>query len=70
MKPKIDLNAVALTSIGIDIGKEIFHVVGLGTDGKIAFRRKIKRLALKEAFEKLPPCVVGMEACLSAHFVM
>jgi len=69
MKPKIDLDAAALTSIGIDIGKEIFHVVGLGTDDKIAFRRKIKRLALKEAFEKLPPCIVGMEACLSAHFV-
>jgi transposase len=66
---KIDPNAAALRSIGIDIGKEIFHVVGLGTDGKIAFRRKIKRLALKEAFEKLPPCIVGMEACLSAHFV-
>ena len=69
MKLKIDPNAAPLTSIGIDIGKEIFHLVGLGTDGKIAFRRKIKRLALKEAFEKLPPCVVGMEACLSAHFV-
>src|SRR6202167_2237253 len=69
MKPKIDLNAAPLTSIGIDIGKEIFHVVGLGTDGKIAFRRKIKRLALKDAFEKLPPSIVGMEACLSAHFV-
>ena len=69
MKPKIDLNAAPLTSIGIDIGKEVFHIVGLGTDGKIAFRRKIKRLALKEAFEKLPPCIVGVEACLSAHFV-
>jgi hypothetical protein len=34
-----------LASIGIDIGKEVFHVVGLGTDGKITFRRKIKRLA-------------------------
>ncbi len=69
MKPKIDPNPAALASIGIDIGKEILHVVGLGTDGKITFRRKIKRLALKEAFEKLPPCIVGMEACLSAHFV-
>jgi transposase len=38
-------------------------------DGKIAFRRKIRRLGLKDAFEKLPPCIVGMEACLSAHFV-
>ena len=39
-----------LASIGIDIGKEVFHVVGFGTDGKIAFRRKIKRLALVETF--------------------
>src|SRR5580658_2893195 len=58
-----------LASIGIDIGKEVFHIVGFGTGGKIAFRRKIKRLALAETFKKLPPCVVGMEACLSAHFV-
>ena len=56
-------------SIGIDIGKEVFHVVGFGTDGKIAFRHKIKRLALVETFRRLPPSVVGMEACLSAHFV-
>src|SRR5882757_8401494 len=61
--------ATPLASVGIDIGKENFHVVGLGTDGKTAFRWKIKRLALKEAFEKVPPCIVGMEACLSAHFV-
>jgi transposase len=58
-----------LASIGIDIGKEVFHVVGFSTDGKIAFRRKIKRLALVETFRRLPPSVVGMEACLSAHFV-
>jgi transposase len=69
MKPKVDPNAAPPTSIGIDIGKEIFHVVGLGAEGKIAFRGKIKRLALKVAFEKLPPCIVGMEACLSAHFI-
>jgi hypothetical protein len=43
--------------------------VGFGADGKIAFRRKIKRLALGEIFKKLLPCVVGMEACLSAHFI-
>ena len=69
MKPKIDLNAAPLASIGLDIGKEIFPAVGIGADGKIAFRWKVKRLALKEAFEKLPACIVGMEACLSAHFV-
>ena len=59
----------ALAVIGVDIGKEVFHLVGFGTDGKIAFRKKIRRLDLKGAFEQLPPCIVGMEACLSAHFV-
>jgi transposase len=65
----MDTNTQSLASIGIDIGKEVFHVVGFGTDGKIVLRRKIKRLALVETFSKLPLCVVGMEACLSAHFV-
>ena len=54
-------------SIGIDIGKDVFHIVGFGHDGKIALRRKIKRLALVETFDKLPRCIVGMEACLTAH---
>ena len=40
----MDTTARPLSSIGIDIGKEVFHVVGFGTDGKIAFRHKIKRL--------------------------
>jgi transposase len=62
-------SATALTSIGIDIGKEVFHIVGFDADGKIALRRKIKRLALANTFKKLPPSIVGMEACLSAHFV-
>ncbi len=65
----MDTNTPALASIGIDIGKEVFHIVGFGTNGKIAFRRKIKRLALADTFKKLPASVVGMEACLSAHFV-
>ena len=69
MKPKMESHTVSLAVIGVDIGKEVFHIVGLGVDGKIAFRRKIKRLGLEEAFEKLAPCIVGMEACQSAHFV-
>jgi len=65
----MDTTVAPLASIGIDIGKEVFHLVGYGTDGRIAFRRKIKRLALIDTFKSLPPCIVGMEACLSAHFV-
>jgi len=59
----------ALSSIGIDIGKNVFHLVGFDLDGQIVLRRKIKRLALVSEFKKLPACIVGMEACLSAHFV-
>ena len=55
--------------IGVDIGKDVFHLVGFDSQSKIAFRRKIKRLALIDTFTALPPCIVGMEACLSAHFV-
>ena len=71
MKAKTRSDTGLPTVIGIDIGKEVFHLVGLGADGRIALRRKIKRkrLGLKDAFERLPPCIVGMEACLSAHFV-
>src|SRR6516164_9827214 len=71
MKAKTRSDTGLPTLIGIDIGKEVFHLVGLGADGRIALRRKIKRkrLDLKDAFERLPPCIVGMEACLSAHFV-
>jgi hypothetical protein len=61
-KQPMDTITSPLASIGIDIGKEVFHIVGYGTDGKIAFRRKIKRLALAETFKQLRPCVVGMEA--------
>ena len=44
----MDTTTRPLASIGIDIGKEVFHIVGFGADGKIAFRRKIRRLALVE----------------------
>src|SRR4029077_9273097 len=69
MKAEKESNTASLTVIGIDIGKEVFHLVGIGVDGKIASRRRIRRLGVKDAFEKLPPCIVGMEARLSAHFV-
>jgi transposase len=69
MKRKTGTAPAPLAVIGVDFGKDVFHLVGFGTDGKIAFRKRIRRLGLKDAFAKLPPCIVGMEACLSAHFV-
>ena len=54
--------------IGIDIVKYVFHIVGFVLDGSIVLRRKIRRLGLIAAFEKLPRCIVGLEVCLSANF--
>jgi hypothetical protein len=42
-------------SIGVDIGKEAFHLVGFDSEGVVVLRRKIKRSALVHEFEKLPP---------------
>ena len=58
-----------LAVIGIDIGKDVVHIVGFDAGGQVALRRKIKRFGLVQVFETLPRCIVGMEACLSAHFV-
>ena len=58
-----------LMSVGIDIGKDVFHSVGFDYDGQRVLRKKIKRMALIATFEELPHCIDGMEACLSAHFI-
>jgi hypothetical protein len=52
-----------LAVVGIDIGKETFHLVGFDRSGQMAIRKQIKRLALSTTFEHLPRCAVGMEAC-------
>jgi len=48
----MDTTTPALASIGIDIGKDVFHLVAFDTAGKIAFRRKIKRLALVDTSKR------------------
>ena len=55
--------------IGVDIGKDTFHLVGFDQFGQRVLRKKIKRLALQPTFEDLPGCIVGMGACMSAQFV-
>jgi transposase len=68
MKPKAETTAVPLAVTGADIG-DVLHLVGFGADGKIAFQKRIGRLGPGGIFEKLPPRIVGMEACRGAHFV-
>jgi len=58
-------NAVAV--IGIDIGKNSFHVVGLDDRGAIVLRQKWSRSQVEARFANMPPCLIGMEACVGAH---
>ncbi len=67
MTKNIELSELAV--VGVDIGKDVFHVIGFDDDGTLVLRKKIKRLALVATSEKFPRCIVGMEAGLSAHFV-
>ena len=54
-------------TIGIDIGKNSFHVVGLDRRGAIVLRQKWSRGQVEARFANMPPCLVGMEACVGAH---
>ena len=60
------LNATVAV-VGIDIGKYSFHVIGLDQHGAIVLRQKWSRSQLGSRFANLPPCLVGMEACVGAH---
>ena len=53
--------------IGIDIGKNSFHVVGLDKCGAIVLRRKWSRGQVETRLANRPPCLIGMEACVGAH---
>jgi len=50
--------------IGIDIGKNSFHVVGLDERGAIVLRQKWSRSQLQGRLANMPPCLIGMEACV------
>ena len=57
----------AVTTIGLDIAKSVFQVHGVDVQGKVIIRRQLKRRHVLALFRKLPPCLVGMEACASSH---
>ena len=57
----------AIAFIGIDIGKNSFHVVGLNARGAIALRQKWSRGQVEARLANMPACLIGMEACVGAH---
>jgi len=58
---------MTVKTVGLDLAKDVFQVHGISETGRKIFNKKIKRAKLLDFFEALPPCVVGMEACGSAH---
>ena len=57
----------AIAVVGIDIGKNSFHIVGHDERGAIVLRQKWSRGQVEARFANLPPCLIGMEACVGAH---
>jgi transposase len=56
-----------VTTIGLDIAKSVFQVHAVDAAGKVIIRRQLKRRYVLAFFEKLPPCLIGIEACASSH---
>lgn len=57
-----------VTTIGLDLAKNIFHVHGTTHESEVAFNRPLRRAQLLAFFERLEPCLVGMEACGTSHY--
>jgi hypothetical protein len=57
----------AVMTMGLDIAKSVFQVHGVDAEGNVVVRRKPKRQYVVPFFQKLPPCLVGIEACASSH---
>ena len=56
-----------VTTIGLDIAKSVFQVHGINAEGDVILRRQVKRRYVLAFFQKLPPCLIGIEACASSH---
>lgn len=56
-----------ITTVGLDLAKNVFQVHGIDDEGKILVRKRLRRADVVPFFEQLPRCLVGLEACASAH---
>ena len=56
-----------VVTVGLDLAKSVFQVHGVDDVGRTSLRRRLARHQLIDYFAKLPPCLIGMEACSAAH---
>ena len=64
-KLSIDLSSV--TTVGLDLAKHVFFIDAVGAQGQVVFAKEVRRRDLLSVFASLPACLVGVEACSSAH---
>ena len=57
-----------ITTIGLDIAKNVFQVHGIDAKEKVVVRKQLRRSQVIAFFKALPPCLIGMEACATAHY--
>ena len=57
-----------VTTIGLDLAKHVFQVHGIDATEKVVVRRQLRRSQVMAFFEALAPCLIGMEACATAHY--
>jgi transposase len=57
-----------VTTIGLDLAKRVFQVHGVDAAGAVMVRRALRRRQVLAFFAKLPSCLVGIEACATAHY--
>jgi transposase len=55
--------------IGIDLGKSVFHLVGMDKQGKVVVRERLSRSQMTDSTAKLSACLIGMEACCDGHLL-
>src|SRR5918994_1352615 len=67
--PQHDLGdtTMEITTVGLDLAKNVFQVHAIGSTGEVVLRRSLRRAQVIPFFSKLPPCLIGMEACGTSH---
>jgi hypothetical protein len=61
--------SAAIATLGIDLGKNSFHLIGQDERGAIVLRIKLSRSQLTQRLANIPPCLIGMETCAGAHYI-
>jgi len=63
-----EATTINISTVGIDLAKNVFQIHGANERGKKLWNKQLQRKQVLKFFTRLPPCLIGMEACGSAHF--